>query len=195
MPQGPSSVPDVDMGVLRSGLVLMALRALGDASAAEDVAQEALTRALAETRETVVTANFGPYVAGIARHLIADYFRAKRRTGPLSQAAFESAHDETPDALTVLCSDGEVARLRDALGALAVDDRELLTLCFFHDLSPAEIARHLGVPPERIRQRKLRALQRLRAAFDAIPRVRHAGRRSATVMMSIAGATVRTLRV
>lgn len=183
------------MAVLRSGIVLMALRALGDPAAAEEIAQEALSRAFTATREPSATANLGAYVAGIARHVIADYFRARQRTGPMSQAAFESVRDESPDALAVLCSDGEAARVRDALGALTDGDRELLTLCYFQDLPPTEIATRLGVPPERIRQRKLRALQRLRAAFDAAPSLSHAGHRSPTVMKGIAGATARTLRL
>ncbi len=191
MPQDPSTAADVDIELLRSGILLMALRVLGDRDAAEEVAQESLSRAVTAFRDPHATANLGAYVAGIARHVIADHFRARARTGPMSEAAFEAVRDESADALSLLCSGEEATRVRDALGDLADADRELLTLCYFHDLAPTEIARRLGVPPERIRQRKLRALQRLRAAFDAAYQVRHASLTPATDRTGIAGTDVR----
>lgn len=174
MPDARSTSSEVDIELIRSGIRLMALRALGDADAAEEVAQEALSRAVAVIRNPGGTANLGAYVAGIARHVIADFFRARDRTAPMTVEAFEAVHDESADALDALCSEEENERVRSALGALAPADRELITLCYFHSLSPSEVARRLGVPAERIRQRKLRALQRLRTAYDSAVPARHA---------------------
>ncbi len=188
MPESPSNAAHVDLELLRSGILLMALRALGDPEAAEEVAQEALSRAVDVIRSPGVTANLGAYVAGIARHVIADHFRAKERVGSISRAAFEAVRDDSTDPLTVLCSEEAVAGVRGALAGLAPADRELVTLCYFDDLSPTEIAKRLGVPPERVRQRKLRALQRLRAAFETVTSVRHASRPAPTDRTGIAGA-------
>jgi len=188
MPESPSNAADVDLGLLRSGILLMALRALGDPEAAEEVAQESMSRAVDVIRSPGTTANLGAYVAGIARHVIADHFRARERVGSMSRAAFEAVRDETIDPLTVICSEEELAGVRGALAGLAPGDRELVTLCYFDDLSPTEIAKRLGMPPERIRQRKLRALQRLRAAFDAATSARHAGPSAPTDRTGIAGA-------
>ena len=188
MPEAPSNAAEVDLGLLRSGILLMALRALGDPEAAEEVAQESLSRAVDVIRSPGATTNLGAYVAGIARHVIADHFRAKERVGSISRAAFEAVRDDSTDPLTTLCSEEAVAGVRGALAGLAPADRELVTLCYFDDLSPTEIAKRLGVPPERIRQRKLRALQRLRAVFDGVNPARHAGPSAPTDRTGTAGA-------
>lgn len=175
MPDVRQSASDTDLELLRAGIRLMALRALGDADAAEEVAQETLTRAVTTVRAPGTAINLGAYVAGIARHVIADWFRARGRATPMPTEALEAVRDDRPDPLAAICADEETVRVRAALAALGDADRELLSLCYLHDLTPAEVARRLGVPPERIRQRKLRALQRLRAAFDAAqPALRHA---------------------
>lgn len=191
MPESQSNAADVDLELLRSGILLMALRALGDPEAAEEVAQESMTRAIEVIRAPGATASLGAYVAGIARHVIADHFRARERAGSMSQAAFEAVRDDTVDPLTVLCSAEELAAVGGALASLGAADRELIALCYFDDLSPTEIAKRLDVPPERIRQRKLRALQRLRAAFDGVAPVRHAGPAAPTDRTGIAGAGTR----
>jgi RNA polymerase sigma-70 factor (ECF subfamily) len=188
MPESPTKAADMDLELLRSGIFLMALRALGDREAAEEVAQESLSRAVDVIRSPAATANLGAYVAGIARHVIADHFRAKERVGSISRTAFEAVRDDSIDPLTVLCSEEAVAGVRDAMAGLAPADRELVTLCYFDDLSPTEIAKRLGVPPERIRQRKLRALQRLRAAFDSVTCARHADPSAPTDRTGTAGA-------
>jgi RNA polymerase sigma-70 factor (ECF subfamily) len=153
----------------------MALRALGDPDAADEVAQETLARALDVIRRPEKTANLGAYVAGIARHVIADRFRANGRIVSIDRVESEAVRDEATDVLTTLCSEGELAAVRVALGELSANDRDLLRVCYFEDLTPTEVAERMGVPPERIRQRKLRALQRLRTSFDAGAQARHVG--------------------
>ncbi len=191
MPDARSTAPDTDIEILRSGILLMALRVLGDADLAEEVAQETLSRAVAVVRAPGTTASLGAYVAGIARHVIADHFRARDRIAAMTTAAFEAVRDERPDALADLCTDEEARRVRTALGALNAGDGEIIALCYFHDLTPTEVAKRLGVPAERIRQRKLRALQRLRIAFDAAGSARHVSDIPPTDRAGIAGTDVR----
>ena len=191
MPDVRQSASDTDLELLRSGIRLMALRVLGDADAAEEVAQETLSRAVLTVRATSTTVSLGAYVAGIARHVIADWFRARGRAAPMTTAAYEAVRDDRPDALATLCADEEAVRVRAALAGLGDADRELLTLCYLHDLTPTEVARRLDAPPERIRQRKLRALQRLRAAFDAAHPSRHAGAVPPTDMAGISATEAR----
>ena len=176
MQEGSAVASDSDLELLRSGIRLMALRALGDPDAAEEVAQESLARALEVLRSPEKTANLGAYVAGIARHVIADRFRAQARIISIDRVDSDALRDEATDVLTALCSEGELASVRLALGELSDDDRDLLRLCYFEGLTPTEVAGRMGVPPERIRQRKLRALQRLRIAFDDGANAGHADR-------------------
>ena len=175
MQEGSAVASDSDLELLRSGIRLMALRALGDPDAADEVAQESLARAVEVIRCSEKTANLGAYVAGIARHVIADRFRAEARIVSIDRVDSEALRDETTDVLTLLCSEGEMASVRLALAQLSDDDRDLLRLCYFEGLTPTEIAGRMGVPPERIRQRKLRALERLRIAFGGHAQSGHAG--------------------
>lgn len=191
MPDVRPTTADADIELLRSGIRLMALRALGDADLADEVAQETLSRAVAVINAPHLTANLGAYVAGIARHVIADHYRARERVATMTEAAFEAVRDGAADPLTLLCSDDEAARVRDALDELAPADREVITLCYYDNLTPTEIAERLGVPAERIRQRKLRALQRLRTAFDGRIVPRHASVSRPTVSSGAARAAVR----
>jgi RNA polymerase sigma-70 factor (ECF subfamily) len=152
---------------LRPGLELLALRTLGSLDASREAVQETLARAV------VALANGQPsdptklaaFVAGIARHVIVDMVRAARRVIPLEVLPAGDHPASNADALTALVSAAERARVRHALALLSPRDQELLRLCYFEGLSPAEIAARLRQPAERVRKRKSRALERLRLAF------------------------------
>ena len=185
MAEGGTSAEGFDLELLRSGIRLMALRAIGDSDAADEVAQESLARAVDVLRSPERTANIGAYVAGIARHVIADYFRAKDRVISIDQLDQDVLYTDSIDPLTALCTEDDLARMRLCLMELSVEDHELVRLCYFEDLTPTEIADRLGVPPERIRQRKLRALQRLRVAFHGVPESRHATAFATTIRSGV----------
>ncbi len=152
---------------LSTGVHIMALRTLGDPHAAEEVTQETLTRTLealgdARPRDR---ASLGPFVRGIARHVIVDFIRAStdtRRTSAVSASTSDPAAKHPLDALV---SEEEGRRVRSALTSLSPSDRELLQLSFYEGLRPREVADRLGEPAARIRTRKSRALARLRRAF------------------------------
>ena len=154
---------------LRNGLRMMALRALHDADVADDVAQEALMRALnAVTPECASDPQrLGAFVGGIARHVIAD---VRRRAGRYSSLPLENRASDIPDPLVRLISNEEQHAVHRALGALSVNDREILHASFFLGMTPAEVARQSGEPAERVRKRKSRALERLRTAISAVTR-------------------------
>ena len=155
---------------LRARLQVMALLALGDPEAAEEAAQETLTRAVEALRQGRPREgeNLGAFVRGIARHVIADMLRARQRTTRL-EAVSEAAGAAPGDALSVLISAEERDRVRRALTQLSAGDREILHLCFFEGLTPAQIAERLDEPAQRIWKRKSRALERLRRALLGKP--------------------------
>ncbi len=165
MPAGQAEAEGAELEVLRAGVRLIALRALGNAELADEVAQETIVRAFHSLR-TSRPEKLGAFVAGIARHVIADIIRARPREVPLDALAPDAEPRTQRDMLAMLCDAHEHAQVHQALGLLSHDDRELLRLVFFDGLSPGEIAVRIGAPPERIRQRKLRALGRLRSAFN-----------------------------
>ena len=161
---GPA-IPAETLETLRGGLRLMALRRLGDADLAEEAAQEALARSLAALRGDVRIEDLGAYVHGVARHVIADLLRARRRNAGSEPLANRPDPAAAADALGQAVSAEERERVRAALGRLAAADREILRLSFYEGLTPAQLAERLGEPSLRIRKRKSRALERLRRAF------------------------------
>jgi RNA polymerase sigma-70 factor (ECF subfamily) len=152
---------------LRSGLQIMALRALGDPEAAEEVVQEILVRAVEALRDgrPEDPEKLGAFVRGIARHVIADTQHARQRSVPLQSVPEAAQTTPGDDPLTILITTEERNRVRLALTKLSAGDREILQLSFFEGLTPVEIAERLGEPALRIRKRKSRALRRLREAF------------------------------
>jgi RNA polymerase sigma factor (sigma-70 family) len=170
----PAGAPEVSgplgaetLATLRAGLRLMALRALGDADAAEEAAQETLGRALAALADGRAPEihNLGAFVHGIARHVIADVRRARWRLVGADALANQPDPASTEDALGRAVAAEERERVRAALRRLSSGDREILHLSFYEGLTPAEVADRLGEPPLRVRKRKSRALERLRRVF------------------------------
>lgn len=157
--------PAPDWEAYAQGAYLVALSALRDPSLAEDVAQEAVSRAIAAVaaRHKDAISNLGGFVYGIARHLIADTHRKASRTTALNAAAEVS--DTRADALSAAVSHEQQQSVRSALQRLSHADRDVLYLCFFEGLEPTEIANRTGEPAERVRKRKSRALERLRQIF------------------------------
>lgn len=148
--------------VYAEGVRLIALRRLGDASLADDVAQEAITRAissLVDGRSEPIS-DLGAFVYGIARHLIADLHRGGGRTVPLESVA--EPLEPRASALDTAIAAEERQQVNDALQRLDAADRDLLTQFFIEGRDADDIARRLGSTAVNIRKRKSRLLQRLR---------------------------------
>lgn len=154
---------------LRSGVHLMALHRLGDADAAEEVVQESLARVLSALHDASTggpaVQNLGAFVHGIARHVISDALRRQRRQ--VTSDTLTNAPDPgiLDDALSRAVSAEEHALVRHALARLSESDRRIIQLSFYEGLTPGQVAARTGEPPERIRKRKSRALERLRRVF------------------------------
>jgi RNA polymerase sigma factor (sigma-70 family) len=161
----PATIPDpVELMRLRSGIRIMALHDLRDAELAEEVAQESMVRLVDALREGRLqdTARLGAFARSIARHVIVDTLRARRRITGIDSTP-EPATDE--DSLGTLISAERATRVRGALERLSAGDREILRLSFFEGLTPQQLAERIGEPSPRVRKRKERALERLRKVF------------------------------
>ena len=149
---------------LTSGLTLIALRALGTADDAQEAVQETLARAV----EAIQDGRVPPHVAlpafiyGIARHVIADTARRRRKESAYVDSSLTPLASSQPSPLESLIRQEELERVNWAIGRLTRDDRRLLSQCFAHGKSIKELAERAGLPPERLRKRKSRALKRLR---------------------------------
>lgn len=149
---------------IAAGLELISRRALGDSEDARDAVQEILARAVAAIRGGRVPPEvpLGAFVHGIAKHVIADVLRRRMRDR-LADHPVESLPTHHPSPLETLISGEERERVRRALARLSPNDRDLLDACFMHGARVVDIAARTGEPAERVRKRKSRALERLRA--------------------------------
>ena len=141
----------------------VAYRLLGRSTDAEDVVQEAFLsawRSFASRPPTEISS--GRWLLAIVRNRAIDVLRARRRRpeqqlDPLLSVA--AGHDDVPvQAFNHL--DGE--RTREALGALPLEQCEVLELAFFLGLTHVEIAERLELPLVTVKGRLRLGLSRVR---------------------------------
>jgi len=138
----------------------LGLRLLGDDVLAQELVQETFVRlwrgarAFDPGKGTVRT-----YVLTIARRAAISLWR-RPSSRPIAPAPFLEAGIEDPfDELLLGVS------VRDALGALSDEHREVLTLCVDRDMTQAQAAEELRVPVGTVKSRTHHALLALRGAL------------------------------
>jgi len=136
----------------------------GDGAIAQDVTATTFEKALQNiSRFRWQGVAFGAWLYRIARNELNGYFRRERHNRDLDWRVLEThvapSHNGKHDALHA------------AFGALTDDDRELLTLRFFEDLSSAEVAQVLNTSVNIVYVRVHRALQRLRVELEKLETV------------------------
>jgi RNA polymerase sigma-70 factor, ECF subfamily len=135
----------------------------GSASTAEDLTQETFLAAVAELKKETTVASPLPWVYGIARHKLLDYYRRQERIDrPLG---VPSVADEREDE--VFIDDGEEVRERatTALAAVAASQRAALVLCYVDGYSVPEAAKLLGKTIEAVESLLARGRQSFKRAY------------------------------
>jgi RNA polymerase sigma-70 factor (ECF subfamily) len=140
---------------------------LGDAKAAEDVAQEALLRAWRHA--AVYDPRRGSVVAWlltITRNLAIDHLRVRRPVAidPDALLGMTLAASGRGPADAAVVSD-DVGRLHDALGILPAEQRRAVVLAGIVGLSAREVAEREEIPLGTAKTRIRTALGRLRVAL------------------------------
>jgi RNA polymerase sigma-70 factor, ECF subfamily len=111
---------------------------------------------------------FLPWFHRILRNTCFSFLRKKRRVRSLSAARPEDGEsdfeieDPTPGPTSGIELDERADMFRTALETLGANDREILALRHFKDLSYREIAEHLGIPEGTVMSRLYHARRRLR---------------------------------
>ncbi|HTT94353.1 MAG TPA: sigma-70 family RNA polymerase sigma factor [Solirubrobacterales bacterium] len=103
------------------------------------------------------------WLYGVARNVLANLHRAERRRTRLGRRLAETLRTEIaahPEP------SGEAAAVLRAVAALGEEDRELLLLVTWEELSPSEAGRVLGISAPAARTRLHRARRRLRRILD-----------------------------
>lgn len=102
------------------------------------------------------------WLYAVARRVIANARRGELRRGQLAQRLRDAlqAVDHPPQ------HDPRSDRLGAALDTLQPDDREIIRLAYWEDLTPTEVAQVMGMPASTVRVRLHRARTRLRTALS-----------------------------
>jgi RNA polymerase sigma factor (sigma-70 family) len=143
----------------------VALRALGDRGLAEDVTQQCFVKAWRASAALDETRELGPWLVAIARRTAIDVYR---RESLRSGAPLEAVPADDPAMVTVPVSAEtlyETWEVRQAVGDLPGDEREVVRLQHFVGMTHGQIAEQLGVAVGTVKSRSFRAHKRLATAL------------------------------
>lgn len=142
--------------------MLAYLRRRSDAGAADAAAEVFL---VAWRRLDDVPADSLPWLIGVARRVLANQRRSRRRRHALV-ARLSGRREVAPDPSDLVAGDA----LRTAFGRLSAPDREALALVSWEGLSPGRAAAALGCTPAALAVRLHRARRRLAAHLAEVER-------------------------
>lgn len=142
------------------------LKLTGDRTAAEDITQIVFQRMLKYRHTYRDDGSFTAWMYHLARRCTADHFR-RTNTAPYATdpVDLDDHADDSPHAAQQATAHDDHALLHAALSRLDQDDREVLLLARFQELSFAEIARILDCSVGAAKVRAHRALRTLRDIY------------------------------
>ena len=143
-------------------------RMTGNAGVAEDLVQDVFVRVLKYRATFRDEGRFDTWLYRIARNARVDYFKSRRPSESIDEAALEIPQPGDGPAEAVQ-REREVARLRRALLLLRDDRRELIVLARYRAMKHEQIADLLGIQVSAVKVRLHRAVQELRQIFLELP--------------------------
>jgi RNA polymerase sigma-70 factor (ECF subfamily) len=147
----------------------LATRMIGERSAAEDVVQDAFVavwrRAAEFDRNRCAPRT---WLLAIVRNRCVDELRRRatvvKRTAELDDQPAALEDEPWPQAWKQTCG----AAIRAALAELPPEQREVVELGFYGDLTHAQIATRIGAPLGTVKKRMRTGLRRLRTLLDTL---------------------------
>lgn len=135
-------------------------RILGDASAAEDAAQESFLKAYRHLRRYDPERKFANWILTIASNHCVDLLRRRRiTTVPLETAALQAEQTQAPE--TMLMASETSGRLQALMEELDPVDRAAIVLHYWHDMSLSDIGTSLKLTNSAVKSRMFRARRTL----------------------------------
>ncbi|MFB4266445.1 RNA polymerase sigma factor [Nonomuraea sp. GTA35] len=147
-----------------------ATRRLGDELADDVVAETFLAAFRRLGRYDTAHRDARPWLYGIAANLIGKHRRAEVRAyRALARTGVDEVAEGYTDRVEARVSAGAAQReLAAALARLSPEDREVLLMIAWADLSYEEVATALGIPVGTVRSRLHRARKKTRAALGGV---------------------------
>lgn len=148
-----------------AGLYRHCARVMNDPSLAEDLVNDVMTEVWRIAGTYAGRAQVGTWMFAILHNKMVSWMR-KRRESELPEDAADIFADPRPSPGEV-AETGDMARLlRELIGRLGPDHREVLMLTYYQEMPVAEIAFVLGIPENTVKTRLFYARQRLKAMLD-----------------------------
>ena len=143
-----------------TGLIYtMALRMTGDHYLAEDLCQEVFLKAWLNLRKLKKTEAFPGWLAAIGRRTCLNAVEKRNRK---KEVAEEEAVPASVNPVMPPSFDSARVLLEEAVAMLSMQERQLITLSYFEELSSAEVAQVMDLEPGTVRVYLMRARERLR---------------------------------
>jgi len=132
-----------------------------DQDAALDITQDVMLAAIRALRERRLhlLERLPQYVYGTALHRVCDYFRHREKAPPC-EADPSTSDDATPEQIAARHE--QLEQIREAFHELRPVDQAILGMVIVESLTAGEIAEQTGMNPDQVRQRKSRAIRRMR---------------------------------
>jgi RNA polymerase sigma-70 factor (ECF subfamily) len=164
--QGSPVIVDLDGTVseLAPRVLRYLVARLGDASLAEEIAQESLTALVRCWRNGGPPESAEAFVFAVARRRMGRAVWRRRLGAPIEQAV--GFRDGRPSPESRAVARGEEARVRSALAKLAPVDREAILLVAAGEMGMAGAASALGISVSAAKMRVHRARARLAALLE-----------------------------
>ncbi len=136
---------------------------IGNASAAEDLASQVFVEAVAGIKRYSYRGTpLGAWLFRIARNVSNDYLRKETRNAKAAaDVAFDAEHPQPPEFSV------DEGRLMLAMDQLTAEQREVVALRFFSDLSITDTAKAMHKSPGAIKALQHRALEHMRRILAA----------------------------
>ncbi|OOG23001.1 RNA polymerase subunit sigma-24 [Thioalkalivibrio denitrificans] len=146
----------------RVRLYRLSLSWCGDEMLADDLAQEALARALRKQHQLRDAERLDAWLFAILHNCWREHLRRLKPQVPLDEVLFVCDHSPEHEQ----AQDQIVQQVRQAIAALPMGQREVVTLVDLEGLSYAEVAEVMAIPIGTVMSRLSRARRALRAALE-----------------------------
>lgn len=151
----------------RPRLYRMAYAWCHDTGLADDLAQEALIKGLKSMHQLKDTSVLEAWLFSILHNCWRDYFRLQHPSADLEHAMELPAPGKTPEEIR---AESElIGRVRRAVAALPMGQRQVVSLVDLEELSYTEAAEALAIPIGTVMSRLCRARQALRVLLQDTP--------------------------
>jgi RNA polymerase sigma-70 factor (ECF subfamily) len=144
-----------------------AMMHLNNRAQAEEVVQETMIALWKSAKSYRSQSRVSSWVLGIARNKALDRVRARRREPEFVRERFDGRASARATPEQVARQEIQAERVRQALGQLSPEHREVMVLAFYHDLSYSEIAQMLGCPEGTVKSRVYYAKEQLKKLLSA----------------------------